>query len=295
MLRNTAGVTRQQNGGDTFDQLVIRGLAVENRTNFRLNGSLAIPNVSEIPMENKERVEVLKGASALYYGFTSPAGVINLVTKRAGSTPVSTVGMTVGDEGTAQAFVDLGRQFGEQNQYGLRINAAGGRVGSTIDDVEGHRKFLSAAFDWRVNSRLTLKADLEYYRKRITEQAGINRLAAVNGLIPLPALPDPRKLLGPPWAEFEAEVKTAQVRADYSLGSNWALMVEAGRSEAERDRRLAIFGNYNVLTGAGRISGNVQHLEQSSELLRTELFGTFATGSLQHELTLGAAPACHRA
>ena len=52
VLRNTAGVTRQQNGGDTFDQLVIRGIPVENRTNYRLNGSLAIPNISEIPREN---------------------------------------------------------------------------------------------------------------------------------------------------------------------------------------------------------------------------------------------------
>ena len=50
-----------------------------------------------------------------------------------------------------------------------------------------------------------------------------------------------------------------------------------------------MFGNYNVRTGAGRITGNVQHLEQSSDLLRTELFGTFATGGVQHELTLGAA------
>jgi iron complex outermembrane receptor protein len=213
-LRNTAGVTRQQNGGDTFDQLVIRGIAVENRTNYRLNGSLAIPNVSEIPMENKERVEVLKGASALYYGFTTPAGIVNLVTKRAGSTPVSTVGLTLDDRGSAQALLDLGRQFGDQQQYGLRINAAGGRIGSNIDDVDGHRRFVSAAFDWRVNSRLTLKADVENYRKRITEQAGITRLAAVNGVIALPALPNPHKLLGPPGAVFDAEVTNTQLRAD---------------------------------------------------------------------------------
>jgi len=289
VLRNTAGVTRQQNGGDTFDQLVIRGIAVENRTNFRLNGSLAIPNVSEIPLENKERVEVLKGASALYYGFTTPAGVINFVTKRAGSTPVSTLGFVFDDQGTAQANVDVGRQFGGENQYGLRINAAGGSLGSTIDGVDGSRRFLSAAFDWRINNRLTLKADIENYRKRITEQAGITRLAAVNGVIALPALPDPHKLLGPDWAVFEAEVTNSQLRADYSLGNNWALTVEAGHSQAERDRRLAMFGNYNVRTGAGRITGNVQHLEQTSDLFRTELFGTFATGSVQHELTLGAA------
>ena len=289
VLRNTAGVTRQQNGGDTFDQLVIRGIAVENRTNYRLNGSLAIPNVSEIPMENKERVEVLKGASALYYGFTTPAGIVNLVTKRAGSTPVSTVGLGFDDKGSLQASADIGRQFGDQQQYGLRINAAGGRIGSNIEGVDGNRRFVSAAFDWRVNSRLTLKADVENYRKRITEQAGIARLAAVNGVIALPAVPDPDKLLGPPWAVFDAEVTNTQLRADYSISDNWALTVEAGHAEAERDRRLASFSNYNVLTGAGRITGNDQRLKQTSDLFRTELFGTFSTGSVQHELTLGAA------
>ena len=289
VLRNTAGVTRQQNGGDTFDQLVIRGIGVENRTNYRLNGSLAIPNVSEIPLENKERVEVLKGASALYYGFTSPAGVVNFVTKRAGNTPVSTLGFTVDDQGGAQTSIDIGRKFGDENQYGLRINAAGGELGSTIEGVDGSRKFLSAAFDWRVNSRLSLKADFETYRKRITEQAGITRPAAVNGVITLPSLPDPKKLLAPDWAVFEADVTNAQLRADYSLSPNWALMVEAGHSEADRTRRLASVGNYNVRTGAGRLTGNSQDLAQSSDLLRTELFGTVSTGSIQHELTIGAA------
>lgn len=289
VLRNVAGVTRQQNGGDTFDQLVIRGIGVENRTNYRLNGSLAIPNVSEIPMENKERVEVLKGASALYYGFTSPAGIVNFVTKRAGATPVVTVGVRMDNQRGLQSFVDVGRQFGDEKQYGLRVNAAGGSLGSAIDGVNGSREFLSAAFDWRVNRDLTIKADFEQYRKRTTEQAGITRAAAVNGVITLPNLPDPKKLLGPGWADFDAEVTTTQLRADYAISADWALMVEAGRSEAQRDRALASFSNYNVTTGAGRITGNVQHLGQTSQLLRSELFGTFATGGLQHELTLGVA------
>jgi len=80
-VRNTAGVTRQQNGGDTWDQLVIRGMEVQNRTNYRLNGSMPIMNFAQVPMENKARVEVLKGASALYYGFTAPSGIVNYVTK----------------------------------------------------------------------------------------------------------------------------------------------------------------------------------------------------------------------
>jgi iron complex outermembrane receptor protein len=288
VLRNTAGVTRQQNGGDTFDQLVIRGIQVENRTNYRLNGALSVLNFSEIPLENKERVEVLKGASALYYGYTSPAGVINLVTKRAGAVPVSTVGMTLDQYGTAIGTADVGRRFGDEGQVGLRINAAGGALGSPYDRVDGSRRFLSAAFDWRLTNRLTVRADLEYYRKKITEQAGIALPAAAGGRIALPGIPDPKKLIAPEGAVFDATGTNVLVRADYALADDWALTVEAGHSEADRDRRLAIFQNYSNATGAGTIRGNVQNLRATTDMLRAEAFGTFATGAVRHELTLGA-------
>jgi iron complex outermembrane receptor protein len=291
-LRNTAGVTRQQNGGDTWDQLVIRGIPVENRTNYRLNGSLPIMNFSQVAMENKERVEVLKGASALYYGFTTPAGVVNFVTRRAGAAPVTSVGLQVDGNGSAVASADVARRFGQANEFGLRVNAAGGVLGSHLDGVDdGKRRFASAALDWRVSPRLLLKADLEYDRRRMTEQAGIALPAAVNGAIALPRTVDPRRLVGPEQAIFEARVANAQLRADYALSDNWALTVEAGRAETERDRRLAIFrfnSNAAVATGAGRINGNIQTSVTASELLRAELAGSFATRAIRHELTLGA-------
>jgi iron complex outermembrane receptor protein len=88
-LRNTAGVTRSQLNGSTYDNIAIRGILVENRGNYRLNGSLPIINLVDVPLENKERVEVLKGASSLYYGFVPPSGIVNYVTKRAGNDPVT--------------------------------------------------------------------------------------------------------------------------------------------------------------------------------------------------------------
>lgn len=290
-VRNTAGVTRQQNGGETWDQLVIRGIAVENRTNYRLNGSLPIMNFGQVPMEDKERVEVLKGATALYYGFTSPAGVVNFVTKRAGATPVTTVGMTVDQNGTAVATADVARRFGEQQQIGVRINAAGGTLGSYLDDVgNGNRRFVSAALDWRVNARLRLAADLEYDKRRVTEQVGITLPTAVNGVITLPRTVDPKRLVGPDWAKFETETKNALLRADYALSDNWALTVEGGHSETARDRALPIFrftNNAAIATGAGRITGNLQHSVLDSTMLRAELAGTVTTGPVKHDVTFG--------
>ncbi|WP_254458587.1 TonB-dependent siderophore receptor [Xanthomonas sacchari] len=291
-LRNTAGVTRQQNGGDTWDQLVIRGIAVENRTNYRLNGAMPIMNFSQVPLEDKERVEVLKGASALYYGFTSPAGVVNFVTKRAGATPVTRVGLTLDQNGTAVGSVDVARRFGAERQVGVRVNAAGGALGSYLDGVgDGSRRFLSAALDWRIGDRLLLKGDVEYDRRRVTEQAAVNLPTAVGGTITLPHPVDPTRLVGPDWADFDATTRNALLRADYALADGWALTVEAGHSEMARDRRLAIFrfsNNAGVASGEGSIRGNLQRHAVDSDLLRAELFGTFASGPIAHELTLGA-------
>ncbi|WP_371736793.1 TonB-dependent siderophore receptor [Rhodoferax sp. U11-2br] len=288
-LRNTAGVTRQQNGGETWDQLVIRGVGVENRTNYRINGSVPVLNFSQIPMENKERVEVLKGASALYYGFTTPSGVVNFVTKRAGATPVTTVGMEVDQYGTALATMDLGRRFGDEQQYGLRVNAAGGALGSYLNGVDdGERSFVSAAFDWRVNSRLTLKMDVDYEHRQTTEQVGVNLPTAVNGVITLPRAVNAKQLVGPDWSSFETDTRNVQVRADYVLDDTWVLTLEAGQSQVERDRQLPIFTLSNVATGSGSIRGNIQTLQATTDLLRAELFGSFTTAGFQNNLTLGA-------
>ena len=290
-LRNTAGVTRQQNGGETWDQLVIRGIAVENRTNYRLNGSLPLMNFGQVSMENKERVEVLKGATALYYGFTSPAGVVNFVTKRAGSVSVNTYGLTLDDNGSAVASADVARRFGQRQEFGLRINAAGGTLGSHLDGVgNGNRGFASAALDWRVNDRVRLRADLEYDKRRVTEQVGINLPPVVGGVIALPRPVDPRRLVGPDWARFETHARNAQLRADIALNQDWALTLEAGHAQTRRDRSLPIFRFDNaaaVATGAGRISGNLQHADVDSDMLRAELAGRFTTGALSHDLTLG--------
>ncbi len=290
-LRNTAGVTRQQNGGETWDQLVVRGIGVENRSNYRLNGSMPLLNFGQISMENKERVEVLKGASALYYGFTSPAGIVNLVTKRAGVDPVTSAGLVMDQYGTALSTLDIGRQFGDEQEFGLRVNAVGGALGSYMDGVsDGKRSFASAALDWRVNNRLKLKVDLESDARKTTEQVGVALRTAVNDVIPLPAPIDAKKLVGPDISTFETNTRNAQVRADYSLNDDWALTVEAGQSRVTRDRNLAIFSfasNAAVATGAGSIRGNIQTLKATADMLRTEVFGTFSALGLQHNLTLG--------
>lgn len=292
-LRNTAGVTKQQNGGETWDQLVIRGIEVQNRTNYRLNGSLPLMNFSQVPLEDKERVEVLKGASALYYGFTSPSGIINYVTKRPTNESMATVGLMMDQYGSAITSADVSERFGEEKQVGVRVNAAGGSLGSYMDDVDnGNRSFVSMALDWQVSDRLTIKADVEYDRRKVTEQAGIALPKAVNGVITLPHTVDPKNLVGPDSSKFETETTNVLLRSDYALSDTWSLGFEAGRAKTERERNLATFTFSNpqattLNTGTGTVRVNHQEYEYTSDLLRAELYGVVNSGDVQHDLTFG--------
>lgn len=287
-LRNTAGVTRSQLSGSTYDNIAIRGILVENRGNYRLNGSLPIINLIDIPLENKERVEVLKGASSLYYGFVPPSGIVNLVTKRAGKEPISNIALSVNQYGGANIHADLGRRFGSQQQFGARVNLVEGREDIGIDNFSGERSLASAALDWRATNTLGFKLDLEHYRKNVSEQAAIAVLPPVNDIITLPSVPDARQNLAGEWQKYDAAATNLLFRTDYALNDNWALLFEAGKAKTERDRNFSQFQNYNLATGQGtlRISF-ARGQEWENENYRTELFGRLPGQWITHELSLG--------
>ena len=287
-LRNTAGVSRSQLNGSTYDNIAIRGILVENRGNYRLNGSLPIINLIDTPLENKERVEVLKGASSLYYGLVPPSGIINLVTKRAGEKEVKSLTLTGNEFGGTSAHIDYGKRFGDRNQYGARINLVTGNEEIGVDNYTGHRALGAAALDWRVNDRLSFKLDLEHYRKDVSEQAAIALPAAQNGRIVLPPIPPAERNLASTWQRYDAEANNMLFRTDFVLSDNWSLLFEAGRAETERDRNFSQFQNYNIATGDGQLRVFfTRDQEFVNTNYRSELFGIVETGWIEHQMSFG--------
>lgn len=287
-LRNTAGVTRSQLSGSTYDNIAIRGILVENRGNYRLNGSLPIINLIDVPLENKERVEVLKGASSLYYGFVPPSGIVNLVTKRAGKQDVTDFTLTANQYGGASVHADIGRRFGHAQQFGARVNLVEGREDTGIANYGGSRQLASAALDFRASRDLSFKLDLEHYRKDVSEQAAIRLPSASNGRMILPGVPDNRQNLAAQWQKYDARATNLLFRTDYSINDNWSLLLEAGKARTERDRHFSEFRNYSLASGNGTLLnyfGRGQTYD--NENYRAEMTGRLSTGPLSHEVSLG--------
>jgi iron complex outermembrane receptor protein len=288
-LRGAAGISSSA-GASIADNVSIRGIALEGRTSFRLNGALPINNFLAMPLEDKQAEEALKGAAALLFGIASPSGIVNLVTKRAGDTPNASIGISGNTDGEIVGSVDVGRRFGTDNQFGLRVNAAGGHLSNSVNDAEGSRRFVSVAADWRPTDRLSFKLDFEDYERSFTEQSTIGLLSPVNGKIPIPAVPDPNKLLSGDWATYKAEAQNVLLRADYKITNNWTVLAEGGRAETDRNSRdLSTLGNYNLITGQGTlVTKLVRNQDYVNKYGRVEANGKFDTGSLlEHHLTFG--------
>ena len=147
---------------------------------------------------------------------------------------------------------------------------------------------MSGAFDWRITDKLSVKFDVEHYRKEVSEQAAIQALPAVNGVITLPPIPNARRNLAGEWQKYDAEATNLLLRADYAISDNWGVLFEIGKAQTRRDRNFSQFQNYNLATGEGTLRtffNRGQHWDNQN--IRAEVFGRFPGQAITHEVSMG--------
>ncbi len=89
LLSNELGVDwrTQGNYGGAVEEIHVRGMS-GNATQVRVNGvtinspSVGVADVSRIPLNNIERIEVVKGSGSVLYGSGAMGGTVNIITKR---------------------------------------------------------------------------------------------------------------------------------------------------------------------------------------------------------------------
>lgn len=285
-VRNTAGVSQSQINTVIYSNLAIRGIPVDFASNYRIDGVLPIVNLVEMPIEDKDRVEVLKGAAGLYYGFATPSGIVNLVMSRPTQSPLTVLDLTGNSHGALGAHVDVSRTEGD---LGVRVNAGGASLETGVDRTRGDREFLSTTLDWKPIEKLLVQADAEYINKTITEPTEWVIPAAVNGVVTLPPLQDPSKNLGAEWLLSEGHEYNLLGRVKYDFSPAWSASFSAGTSYADVDRRYSSFSGYNLTTGNGTLGVAMTHGRTIRAFIyRGDVAGAFRTGPIDHMLLLGA-------
>jgi iron complex outermembrane receptor protein len=227
LVKNDASIGEDYAPVGYYGDFEIRGFPVDLATGLEIN-SMTIAGEQDVPLENKEQVEFLKGIAGLESGVASAGGLINYVTKR--PAPVKAVDLATDSRGTAYGAADLGGFLGSRKQLGLRVNLAGEKLQSYVNDADGWRALDTAAADWVLNSNVILKGDFEYQHKVQRSVSGYQLLGGTT--VPDPVYPS--MMLGEQaWSKPNTfDTFNTGTRLDYALHPNWHAFASASYSHS---------------------------------------------------------------
>ncbi|WP_277980364.1 TonB-dependent siderophore receptor [Sphingomonas phyllosphaerae] len=287
VLHDVPGVSEAQISALVYANVAIRGIPANNFTNYRLNGVLPIVNLVDAPIETLDRVEVLKGAAGLRYGFAAPSGIVDLVSKRPSGRAKDRFEAFGDTHGGAGAALDIDRPL--TDGIGLRVNAGAAELLPGIDQVDGWRRFAAAAIDWRPSERLTITLDVDHVARDIAEPTEF-ALVPRAGRIVLPPLPPTDRNLGARWMRASAWRRNLLLRGRYVLAPGWSASLSMGESRLDRARAYSSFGGFDAASGDGIVTVLLTRRNPHRvQLFQVDLAGTIRSGPILHHLVLGAA------
>ncbi|MFZ6657677.1 TonB-dependent siderophore receptor [Undibacterium sp. TJN19] len=291
-MKFDASVNDAYNAIGYAEQFSIRGFALDNSSSYRKDG-FAIPGDASIPLENKERIEVLKGIAGFQAGFATPGGIINYVTKRPTTAPLRSITMEISERGTLYGAADISDNSSDR-QFGFRINAAGERLRSYVKGANGERQFISGAFDWHISPQALLQIDADYQHK---SQLSVPGFQLFNGTDLPRGVPADLMLNEQPWARpVDTRNSNLGLRFEYQLNTDWRMSLAANKHEFKRDDYTAFpygCGSANLYPGYCANGDydvyDYQSVNESKSLWGTQalLNGKFATDGLRHEFAVG--------
>lgn len=299
VVRIDASVSDAYNTEGYWDYLTVRGFVIDNKYNYRRDG-LPINAETAIALDNKERVEILKGTSGIQAGTSSPGGLANFVVKRPTSQPLRDVLLSWRESGSLLGAVDISQRFGTGDALGVRLNAAAEKLDPKLAGTQGDRHMLALAGEWRVSADSLLEAEVETSRRSQPSVPGFSLLGSV---VPRPV--NSVNLNNQPWSQpVVLAGNTASLRFTHRLGADWRVVAHAATQRLVSDDRIAFpygcgaEGNFDRYCSDGSFdlydyrSDNERRSTRAAELA---LHGKFATGGITHAVSAGALKTSYKA
>ncbi|MDN5543056.1 MAG: TonB-dependent siderophore receptor [Acinetobacter sp.] len=264
-----------------YANFVIRGFSLNAGSSYLLNGNL-LRGEQNVALENKEQVEILKGMSAIQSGMSTPGGVVNYVSKR--PKDVQSLTLEADSHGGSRVASDLGGWFGDNQQFGYRVNAAYEDIHPYVEHADGKRLFGSLALDWKISDRSKLEFDLESQRQKQRSVPGYQLLGGET----VPTGVEWDRLLGyQSWSKpITNESLNTSLKYSYQINDKWNGNLSASQSRVVVDDYSAFAytfdtdGNYDIYDFRSPDDSYLTHQ------FKTGLNGKFSTGAWQHNLSL---------
>jgi iron complex outermembrane recepter protein len=226
VVKNDASVGEDYAPVGYYGDFQIRGFPIDLATGLQING-LAIAGEQDVPLENKQRVEIIKGIAGLESGIASSGGVINYATKEPYRGLHPSVDLATDHRGSSYGST----QFllpGFRN--GLLITAAAEDIHTYVEHADGWRGMGAADGRWQLGSATQLTTDFEYQHKVQRSEAGYQLLGGTT--VPAPVYPS--AMLGyQAWSKPNTfDTFNAGTHLQHNFAPDWTLRIGGSYSHS---------------------------------------------------------------
>lgn len=288
VLKNVSGVAKNWGfGADANENMYIRGFATNNSggaSNIYRDGVLT-PN-TPISLANTERVEVLKGPSAMLYGRAQPGGLVNIVTKRPKSDPYYALQQQFGSYDTYRTLLDATNKITEDGTLAYRFNYEHLDAGSFRDNHPITRDFIAPSLTWKITDKTQLDLDFMYQNSKAVADSGIPYDLQLSGAIPGKI---PLNFSGNEPTDYaNKETYTGGVTLTHEFNEDWKVRAKySTHNQIYLTAQTSSNGNIDLLGNLARSFVKTSN-DFSNDFGTLDITGHFATGAFQHTVLMGA-------
>lgn len=273
-------------GGETntLQGIYVRGLQLDARQ-FSLNGLAGLYSAYNSPTSGVHSAQLIKGASTATVGMDpegSSGASVNIETKRATDEPINKIGFGWFSNNRLQESIDVGRRFGENKEWGIRVNGKY-RDGQTArNDFDELNRELAVGADYRGEK---LRVGVDYmYAKRAADGSRA-RVQDIQDLdYALPTAPDGKINLSPHWSGQTTRDETVMATFEYDLPYDMTLSGGIGHLVSRYYGSFAQINAKNLTEdGEYRITGmrGIDYINRTTSG-NLKLRGTAYTGAISH-------------
>jgi iron complex outermembrane recepter protein len=251
-----------------------------------------------------ERIEILRGPSAMLYGQGSTAGIVNMVSKRPQAKAQGEIGIKLGSHDLKQLQLDVTGPLSDNGEWLYRVIALGRDAGTQVDYVEDQRSLLAPSLTWQPSEQLSLTLLARWQRDKSGSTSQFlpwegNVIGNPNGRI------HTNRFIGDPNSDrYDSERATAGWLFQYELNESWTLRQNLRYTRNEVDYRTAYADSFSNPTSPyvvvdplnpdssanHRVIGRFASVNKPIVRMWTtdqHAEGLFKTGVFDHQLLVG--------
>jgi iron complex outermembrane receptor protein len=233
-----------------------------------------------------EKIEFLKGGSAILFGNVSPGGLMNIVTKKPKFEKGGEISFRTGSYDFYKPSIDIYGNLANSKTSAYRLNSSYEKSRSFRDQVSGERVYFNPSLLIKTSPKSELLLEGDYLHDNRTADFGIG---SINYTIPDVSR---SSFIGVDWGYNKATQTTATATFTHHFSDNWQARVMYSYQNYQQD----LFSAARANTNGQMVSTNgtwIRGLQKSASIenynvAEVNINGNFHTWNVKHQLTFGA-------